>query len=194
MMIDRGKAARSTQNQVAYRRKHGRRGLTIASINFDSSAHAIPELFSNLPSPLISLALLPLPNTYLFQEALRSPDNIDESDLAQWDVDPPYTPSPDTPFEAVFTEKLVDVMHGKRLRELQEHEEKRKRKRLGAGSHIDIHNEIWREIGCVLKEWQALAAYLETYRAGWREICMTQHRLQWHARLIHSLYRELGQL
>jgi hypothetical protein len=194
MVINRGKATRSTQNRVAYRRKHSRRGLTIASINVKSSAHAIPERFSDLPSPLISLALLALPNTYLFHEAFHSADNLDESDLAQWDSDPPYPGSPDTPLEAAFTEKLVDVMHGRRLRELGIQREKHKRDRMDAGSQVEVQREILREIGVALKEWRNLSDFLETYQAGPREMQMSQHRLQWHARLIHTLYEELEDL
>jgi hypothetical protein len=194
MVIDRGRATRSTQNQAAYRRKHGRRGPTSARINVESPAHAIPDIFSNLPSHLVSLALLALPNTYLFREALRSADNLDESDLAQWDSDPPYPASPDTPLEAAFTEKLVDVMHGRRLRELRIQKEKRKRDRLDAGSQIEVQRNIAREIGVALKKWHNLSDLLETYQAGPREMRMSQHRLQWHARLIHSLYEELEDL
>ncbi|KAG2739248.1 hypothetical protein P692DRAFT_20881946 [Suillus brevipes Sb2] len=59
-----------------------------------------PELPS-LPSDLI--------NHKFNQQASHSADNLDELDLAQWDINPPYhTPRPlDTPAEARWTQCLV---------------------------------------------------------------------------------------
>ncbi|KAG2343348.1 hypothetical protein BDR05DRAFT_860707, partial [Suillus weaverae] len=66
---------------------------------------------------LINLARADLPDTYLFQQASQSTDNLDKSDLTQWDIDPPYhTPRPlDTPAEACWTENLVQVIHGRQF-------------------------------------------------------------------------------
>ncbi|KAH7905409.1 hypothetical protein BJ138DRAFT_976790, partial [Hygrophoropsis aurantiaca] len=65
------------------------------------------------------LARAPYPDTRLFHEALCSADAVDESDLSQWDADPPYgyPAPPNTPAEARFTANLADVMHGRRLRQ-----------------------------------------------------------------------------
>jgi hypothetical protein len=178
-----GKAMRSLQNQAAYRRRHGRRRLS------STKEAGSPAVFPQLPAALISLALLPLPNTYLFLEAYKSADNLDESDLGQWDLDPPYdllrVPE-DTPSEERFTVNLVDVMHGRRLR--QEEEEK---DRWNNQRGPNVRENILQEIGPALERWQSLARYLKTYQATSREVRMAEHLLQWRARKIHWLYKEL---
>ena len=37
--------------------------------------------------------MLPLPNTFLFHEALLGPDNLDETGLDEWEDGPPYVGS-----------------------------------------------------------------------------------------------------
>ncbi|OAX32296.1 hypothetical protein K503DRAFT_670867, partial [Rhizopogon vinicolor AM-OR11-026] len=63
-------------------------------------------------------ATQPLPNSYLFHQSLTDSDLVDESDLSQWDNPPPYHSPPlkDTPDEVRFTQNLLDVVHGRRLR------------------------------------------------------------------------------
>ncbi|KAG2048876.1 hypothetical protein BDR06DRAFT_863103, partial [Suillus hirtellus] len=63
------------------------------------------------------LARADLPDTYLFQQASQSANNLDKSDLVQWDVDPLYhTPQPlDTPVKARWTENLIQVIHGRQF-------------------------------------------------------------------------------
>ncbi|KAG0701324.1 hypothetical protein DFH29DRAFT_927287 [Suillus ampliporus] len=133
----RGKAARQAQNARAYVKHHRRRGTT-KSVESESVLASAPQpspslsprlkpkptppkapkKSNTLPSTILALATLPLPNSFLFHQALSGSPLIDESDLPQWDKPPPYDspPPPDTPDEAQFTRNLVDVMHGRRLR------------------------------------------------------------------------------
>ncbi|KAF9222814.1 hypothetical protein BS17DRAFT_707221, partial [Gyrodon lividus] len=62
----------------------------------------------------VRLATMPLPNSYLFCKALQGGDELDESQLSQWDSDPPYQePEPaDTIEEVQFTKNLLDIMFG----------------------------------------------------------------------------------
>ncbi|KAH7918048.1 hypothetical protein BV22DRAFT_967080, partial [Leucogyrophana mollusca] len=76
----------------------------------------------SLPTTLLTWARIPLPDTRLFHETCQSAEAVDESDLPQWDFDPPYhSPEPpDTAAEVRFTENLIDVMHGRRCRQERE--------------------------------------------------------------------------
>jgi hypothetical protein len=82
---------------------------------------------SGLPPALVASTLADLPTTsYLFKQALQSAENLDESDLGCWDGGPPFVPQPmitDAASEASFTERLVEVMHGRRLRQLIEQDQ-----------------------------------------------------------------------
>ncbi|OAX32651.1 hypothetical protein K503DRAFT_661822, partial [Rhizopogon vinicolor AM-OR11-026] len=66
----------------------------------------------------IKFAMLPLPDSYLFHEALAGSDLVDESDLPHWDKAPPYDLPipPNTVEEVQFTQNLLYVMHGQQLR------------------------------------------------------------------------------
>jgi hypothetical protein len=77
---------------------------------------------------LLPLASLPLPKeARLFQEALRSADNLDESDLGRWDVDPPLdlNSGVESISESRYMARLTEVMHGRRLRQQQERDKER---------------------------------------------------------------------
>ncbi|RDX43385.1 hypothetical protein OH76DRAFT_1323626, partial [Lentinus brumalis] len=66
----------------------------------------------------VALAQLPLSSSRLFVEALESADALDESDLGVWNSRPPYHTLPthqENDTERRFTERLVEVMHGKRF-------------------------------------------------------------------------------
>ncbi|KAG2096304.1 uncharacterized protein F5147DRAFT_656619 [Suillus discolor] len=71
-----------------------------------------------LPQSLVTLAVLPLPNSSLFHQACSGSELIDESDVLQWEKPPPYDspPPPNSPDEDRFTRNLVDVMHGRQYR------------------------------------------------------------------------------
>ncbi|KAG1841834.1 hypothetical protein F4604DRAFT_1939198 [Suillus subluteus] len=101
----RGKATRRLRRSQIHTKAHSCRG---------SSKPSIYSKLPSLPPALVQLATSPLPNSNLFHHAFQSADNIDKSELPQWDSDPPYTmPHPaDTPAEARFTDNLIQVMHG----------------------------------------------------------------------------------
>ncbi|KAG2088053.1 uncharacterized protein F5147DRAFT_542146, partial [Suillus discolor] len=104
-----------------------------------------------LPSNLINLATTDLPDTYLFQQASQSADNLDESDLAQWDVNPPYhAPRPlDTPAEVCWTQNLVQVIHGRRCRMEREEVYERAKKHSSEGV-MDLCAELRESIDMLL--------------------------------------------
>ncbi|KAH7905364.1 hypothetical protein BJ138DRAFT_983402, partial [Hygrophoropsis aurantiaca] len=105
------------QNACTYAKKQGRKYPSVLPTLSPSTTPSEP--LPCFPATLLNLARAPHPNTYLFHEALQSAEAVDESDLSQWDVNPPYLFSPplDTPAEARFTANLADVMHGRRLRQ-----------------------------------------------------------------------------
>jgi hypothetical protein len=58
------------------------------------------------------MADLPLPeDSFFFREALASADNLDESELEQYDKDPPYElqPSRDPHADSIFTQRLTEA-------------------------------------------------------------------------------------
>jgi len=59
-----------------------------------------------------------LPSSPLFLEAAQSTEALDESDLPQWEGEPPYSyAEPDsTPQEERFTHNLVEVMLSRQIR------------------------------------------------------------------------------
>jgi hypothetical protein len=125
----------------------------------------------------------------LFLKALASCDNLDESDLDQWDSPPPYPPSvtpTDTPSEMRFTERLIEVMHGRRLRQQREMDQRRARM-LQEVPHERGCGQIKQDLQVAWCKWKHLDEYLHTYRAGDREVKMAKHLLQWHARLVSHL-------
>jgi hypothetical protein len=67
------------------------------------------------------MAAEPLPSSNMFAEALRNSDTVDESGLSQWDVEPPYDCSNGK--DGQYMENLVDIMHGRHLRQAQERED-----------------------------------------------------------------------
>jgi len=144
-----------------------------------------------LPSDLIEQASLPLPeSTPLFQRALISSDDLDESDLWRWKDGPPYvvdSGSTGTVQELVYTERLGEVMHGIWLREQHEEDEVR-RQHISQTNHTTAVESLCSEVAAMLEEWQSLTRFLECYSAGAREMTMAHMYLQWQARRIYHLY------
>jgi hypothetical protein len=135
---------------------------------------------------LLPLASLPLPEeARLFQEALRSADNLDESDLGRWDVDPPLDLNSgiESISESRYTARLTEVMHGRRLRQQQERDKERltqwDAERRTTQERID---EVARELAQAVDRWAALRARVSGFQRGSREGTMAYHLLQWHAR------------
>jgi hypothetical protein len=183
--VSRGKSARSRQNHIAYRRQHGRQG---------SHPHTSSSI---LPPTLVSLARKPLPNTYLFNEALHSRHALDESELAAWDEDPPYVLEPvpeDTASERQCTQRLVEVMHGRRLREADEREKAVLCRYLDLPPS-EVELDVFERMFAALREWERLETLVEGLRGGTRDTEMAHHLLQWRAReafALHVKYMELS--
>ena len=145
-----------------------------------------------LPLELVIQAFLPLPdptNTF-FAEALSSADNFDESDFGRWDLEPPYPPAlaSDVPGE-VYTKRLADIMHGRRLRQQREHDRAWAKEYRGA-SLQEQRGEILLESKAVLEKWKRLDSFLPEYRGGAREVRMAAHLQQWYARTVYHLYEK----
>jgi hypothetical protein len=150
-MTPRGKAIRRVQNARTYAKHHGRHGSTIMSFQRKRS----------LPRSLTALATLPLPNSFLFNQALAGSNLIDESDLSQWDDPPPYSSPPpsDTPDEARFTRNLIDVMHGRHCR-LEKERRARYAQIFGARDTSLIWGEIWAAEMKLIGTWDELYEYV----------------------------------
>lgn len=164
---------RFTSNHIAYRKRHSRR---------------CPSL-TGYPPELPSLAALPLPEASpLFQQALESADNLDESDFDQWDEDPPYPHQPyvETPAEKRFTSRLLEVMHGRRLRQMVERNMARRQEYLTQSTRAWLKG-LRREREDALDAYKRLSAFLPGYHAGPRELAMAEHLLQWRARTVVHL-------
>lgn len=182
-MGSRGKSARRRQNHTAYKRKHGRQG---------SQSHTTPTSSSSsiLLPKLVALAHKSLPNTYLFNKALRSDNMLDESELAIWDADPPYILSPapeNTASEQQFTQRLVEVMHGRRLRQAREYEKATAHRYQGL-SPLEVELDVFGAMITALKEWEKLEVLVGGLREGTREVVMAHHLLQWRAREAYALH------
>jgi hypothetical protein len=143
--------------------------------------------YSRFPPALVASASAELPTTsYLFKQALLSADNLDESDLGRWDGGPPFVPQPiitDDASEASFTERLVEVMHGRRLCQLRERDQMRIVESYGK-SAAEVVEALRREIAEGVREWQDLSVFLPGYNAGPREFRMAVHYAEWCARRV----------
>jgi hypothetical protein len=181
----RGRAARQRQNRAYYQQRHGRQG----SIPTPAIQKAL-----RLPNRLTELALLELPDSTLFREALASADNLDESEMPQWDQDPPYLP-PEYPTntidEEAYTKKMVDVMNGRRLRleriAIMEREGRCK-------TTEDLRKALEEDLQAAFDAWKRLDRRMETYDGDGdpRAFAMASNLLQWRARNVHTLYNALA--
>jgi hypothetical protein len=157
------------------------------SHQLQSDSHPITKL---LPA-LVTQALTKLPDSApLFLEALQSADNLDESDLGCWDSRPPFVPQrviADERSEARFTERLVEVMHGRRLRQQRERDKMRVME--NHGKYVaEVVGALHREISQGVQEWQSLSAFIQDYNAGPRERRMADHYVEWCARKVWHLH------
>jgi hypothetical protein len=180
----------SAQNRALYRTLHRRQG--------SSTTQALSQKLHTptpLPPRLVSQALFPLPDAtaYLFAQALQSPENLDESELGQWDNDLPYLSASshvlDSQSERRFTDKLVEVMHGRRLRQ-----ERERNTQLAALPSSERVEAIRKELLSARVHWESLDKYLPNYLAGDRERRMAEHLLHWCARTALRLHERLQKL
>lgn len=131
----------------------------------------------------------------LFKEALRSPDALDESDLARWKKEPPFVEDEDTtdpysPAYLAFTKSLAEVLHGVRLREQNAHDVRLREAVLtkGRGSVMD---KLQQEVATMWSCWERMEALLgerryDPYHQS-REFTMLEHYVRWLARTIIHL-------
>jgi hypothetical protein len=133
-----------------------------------------------------------LPDTYLFQQASQSADNLDESDLAQWDVDPPYhVPHPlNTPAETRWTQNLVQVVHG-RCSRMEKEELCERAMKHRAGKVEDLCAELRENLILLMRQWITLCDHISGMEDCDRHCVMAQCLLQWRARRIHRYHSEV---
>lgn len=156
----------------AYWRARGRQGSTPSS----------------LPPALLEHALLKLPiNAPLFGEASKGADRLDETGLEMWDIGPPYaTPDAlsDTEGEIRYTERLVEVMHGRHVRMARE---------VWADRQSDRNYNFQLALAHAVEEWEAGYIFVDKYMEAdsHRERVMANLWLQWLARDAYSLYEHI---
>jgi hypothetical protein len=200
MYTQSGRQVQLAARHAAYWREHGRRGPSETSLVPPSSRSSSPGISDTtvpgppLPIDLIEKALLPLPESAtLFQEALRSPDNLDESDLWRWESGPPYvveSKSTATPSELHYTGRLVEVVHGVRLREQQKTDIVRRNEYLQRNRTAAL-KDLSLQVTAMLEEWKRLTLFMQDYAASAREMTMAEIHLQWQARTIYHIYHLL---
>ncbi|KAG1896267.1 uncharacterized protein F5891DRAFT_1193273 [Suillus fuscotomentosus] len=183
---ERGKATRRLRHSQNYAKAHSRKGSSKPPL----ASSRLPPL----PRVLINLANASLPDGDLFRCTSQSADNLDESELPQWDNNPPYAmpPPSDTPAEVRFTENLVQVMHGHNSRLEKEQLQQRARK-YNAG-RPDLCTELKHAIGVLLGEWYILQDYISDARDCDRHIKMAQCLLRWRARRIYLYHTEVEKM
>ncbi|KAJ7091548.1 hypothetical protein B0H15DRAFT_799982 [Mycena belliarum] len=180
----RGQSARAASRRPAHRRKQ---------------APPPPSIFPNVPKPIqrmVELYSQALPfDEPLFKEALRSPDALDESDLARWKEEPPFIEDNDTtdPFSTTylaFTKSLGVVLHGIRLRE-QNTRDIELREAVATKGQDVVVAQLQQEVTGLWGSWERADALLRArkyhpYHHS-REYMMLEHYLQWLARTIFHL-------
>lgn len=164
------KALISAKRYITYWRKNGRQGSS----------------YLYLPKDLVALALQELPiHSKFFRDASKSAHLLDETGMDNWDGGPPYMTGPpsDTPRELQFTERLKEVVHGRRVR-LQKDEE-----------------VVWQQLTILdltalfhaaIEEWEVGRRFLTEYQDEHRERTMAELWLQWVARRAYHLHSEIS--
>ncbi|KAF4603094.1 hypothetical protein EYR38_001669 [Pleurotus pulmonarius] len=160
----------SERKRRSYLKLHSRKGTP-----YINKAAAV----QSLPPTLIALAAQPLPTSKLFLEASQSADNLDESEIAGFDGDPPYVIAQPSPNDAAYIEKMVDVMSGRRAR----HERDTTTETDSMSSQC-----IERALIDELRDWTALATFLQSYEADPCHTAMARNRLWWRARTVNNLF------
>ncbi|KAK7064631.1 hypothetical protein R3P38DRAFT_3165655 [Favolaschia claudopus] len=151
-----------------------------------------------LPTPRqLELYQSPLPtHSHLFNEALRSPNTLDESELARWKMEPPFEEDSDAadlysaPYSR-FTDSLTEVLHGVRLREQKQQEAELREMLLSQGQEEMLQrlrhdvlkmSQVWRRV----ERLENQGLYHPYHQP--RQYTMLQHYLHWLARSICNLY------
>lgn len=111
-------------------------------------------------------------------EASQSANNLDESEIACFDGDPPYANAPPTS-DAEYLEKMVDVMSGRRARHERD---------MDTETDCMTGQSVERTLSHELGEWEGLANFLESYEAEPCHIAMAHNKLWWRARTVNNLF------
>jgi hypothetical protein len=180
-----GQTARACARKPKHRRKEGK---------------SLPKCIPGLAAPnseIEDLYNIPLPDHEpLFREALRSPEALDESDLSRWKKDPPFEEDDDStdPYSncyLAFTQLLITVMHGVRLREQNACDAQRRADFLEKGWSVAME-ELRVEVRGLLERWEIATRlsreHLYHPYHNSREHAMLDHYRQWLARTIFTLY------
>lgn len=143
---------------------------------------------------MIDLALKPLPTSDLFLSTLLEDDAVDESELDQWDIPPPYTNSQTS--SSAYALNLVDVVHGRHLRNhlkdgMQRMEAYRSRKTLRGVRQLTLAMERTE-----LERWTRVMKHTHDTKCdnAYLSGAMAMHYLQWIARRTYSLREEVQAL
>ncbi|KAJ8474910.1 hypothetical protein ONZ45_g15792 [Pleurotus djamor] len=142
-----------------------------------------------LPETLIMLANQTLPTTYLFREAERSEDLLDETEVALYDDDPPYaieTKKYDGDYEA-YTSKMIEVMGGRRSRQHRQVKAFLEQQRIKM-SPAAFQRRVESELGQEMLLWHRLRAFCEEHVDELRHKEMALNKLEWRSRWVKVLY------
>lgn len=135
-------------------------------------------------------------DAYLFQQALGSPGALDESEVARWTEEPPFSDDGDTtdPLSHqyfAFTKSLAEVIHGVRLREQNLRDVQLRDEFSGQARGLAMRR-LQEELAEMWLRWERVVGFVEERRYDpfneSREYTMLQHYLQWLARTICHLY------
>ncbi|KAJ7080174.1 hypothetical protein B0H15DRAFT_953665 [Mycena belliarum] len=179
-----GQIARAASRRPAHRRKQ---------------VPVPPSILPDVPTPtprMVELHGQALPvEEPLFQEALRSPDALDESDLPRWKHEPPFvedeeTTDPFSPAYLAFTKLLAVVLHGVRLRE-QNARDVQLCEAVETKGRDAVVAQLQEEVTALWGSWERVDTLLRArkyhpYHQS-REYTMFEHYLQWLARTIFHL-------
>ena len=148
--------------------------------------HHSSSLPGVLPPLLVELAARPQPTSHLFLEALQGTDSLDESELPDWDKDPPYSqPEPsDTPEENRFTKNLMDVMAGRRMKVTNE-AKTHHAQHYQVGEREELIVDVHAMAVSTFRQWVQLKDIIESCRLC-RHAKMAKSVLQWRAFLVCS--------
>jgi len=143
------------------------------------------------------MAADPLPSSELFIEALRNPGALDESELDYWDQEPPYTYQPNSVEGDQYTINLVDVMHGRRLRQAHQQEDARIAG-VEAGDTKGVRDGMQADLKAAARNWKrvrdAVHCECDGMECDCRESRMARHWMQWQARAVYYLHGDLKAL
>jgi hypothetical protein len=120
-----------------------------------------------------------------FRNALKSAEMLDKTGMDDWDRGPPYvTGLPfDTPREVQFTERMKEVVHGRRVC-LQKDEEV-------VWQQFSV-SDLTRLLHAAIDEWEVGRWFLTEYKDGHRERAMAEIWLQWVARRAYDLHSKIS--